>query len=256
MACMDKRSPYVLVTPYYKEPREVLERCLESVRRQTVVTDHIVVADGFPQDWVDDAGVRHIRLDRSHADFGNTPRSVGSTLAVSAGYEAIGFLDADCWLETNHVEHCLERARLDRRDCSFVAAKRILRRLDQSVMPIRDVGPDRFIDTNCYFMLPASYGVLPVWHLMPRELTVMGDQVFFMALKARRYRCALATKSTVNYTNTWAVSYRHLNEPPPEDAKENPDYSSIRRWMNGLSRQDTLDINARLGIDIHTLLKI
>ena len=45
-----KQEPrYAFVTPYYKEARDCLERCVASVRRQTVRADHILVADGFPR---------------------------------------------------------------------------------------------------------------------------------------------------------------------------------------------------------------
>jgi len=66
-----------VITPYYKEDRLVLERCLRSVRKQTVAVDHFLVSDGFPQDWLDHEEVRHFRLGKSHGDYGNTPRGIG-----------------------------------------------------------------------------------------------------------------------------------------------------------------------------------
>lgn len=76
-------AKYAIITPYYKEERRLLERCIASVRNQTIGTDHFLVADGFPQDWIDTTGVRHLKLDRSHGDGGNTPRGVGALLAVA-----------------------------------------------------------------------------------------------------------------------------------------------------------------------------
>jgi GT2 family glycosyltransferase len=90
---------YVFVTPYYKETREYVERCIASVKRQTIRADHILISDGFPQNWIDQADVRHLRLDRTHQDYGNTPRGLGALMAVAEGYDGIGLLDADCWLE-------------------------------------------------------------------------------------------------------------------------------------------------------------
>ena len=49
---------------------------MASVRRQTVPTEHLLVADGHPQDWLESESVRHLRLDRSHGDFGNTPQEI------------------------------------------------------------------------------------------------------------------------------------------------------------------------------------
>ena len=95
---------FAIVTPYYREERNVLERCIQSVRSQTLPADHFLVSDGHPQDWLDSANVRHIRLGKSHKDVGNTPRGVGALLAVSERYEGIGLLDADNWYDKNHIE--------------------------------------------------------------------------------------------------------------------------------------------------------
>jgi glycosyltransferase involved in cell wall biosynthesis len=146
-----KQDPrYAFVTPYHKEGRACLERCVASVKRQTVRADHILVADGFPQDWLDHAGVRHLRLDRAHGDYGNTPRGIGSLMAVAEGYDGIGLLDADCWLEPDHLEHCLAQAGeagLGR--CGFVVTSRTLRRPDETVIDAADESPAVHVDTSC-----------------------------------------------------------------------------------------------------------
>lgn len=46
---MRKIQRFAIVTPYYKESHETLDRCIGSVRRQTVAADHFLVSDGFPQ---------------------------------------------------------------------------------------------------------------------------------------------------------------------------------------------------------------
>jgi hypothetical protein len=73
---------YAIVTPYYKEDAGLLRRCIASVKAQSVPTDHFMVADGYAQPWIDETGVRHVKLDRSHGDFGNTPRGLGGLLAA------------------------------------------------------------------------------------------------------------------------------------------------------------------------------
>jgi hypothetical protein len=47
-----------VITPYHKEERSLLELCIESVRAQTIKSDHIFVADGFPADWIDKTTLR------------------------------------------------------------------------------------------------------------------------------------------------------------------------------------------------------
>ncbi len=100
----------IVITPYYKEDPALLRRCMDSVRTQTVPAEHLLVADGHPQDWIDSEPVRHLRLDRSHGDYGNTPRGIAAMLACSEGYPAIMMLDADNWLEPEHVELCQRAA--------------------------------------------------------------------------------------------------------------------------------------------------
>src|SRR5260370_28868940 len=102
---------FAIVTPYYREPRATLERCIASVRAQTFRCDHFLIADGFPQDWIDDGQARHISLDQPHKDYGNVARGIGALLAVSEAYEGIGFLDADNWLDADHVEACVGAGR-------------------------------------------------------------------------------------------------------------------------------------------------
>jgi cellulose synthase/poly-beta-1,6-N-acetylglucosamine synthase-like glycosyltransferase len=99
-----------VITPYYKESRAWLERCLDSVAAQSHPCTHIVVADGHPQDWIDERPVRHLRLDRPHADYGDTPRALGGLMAANEGFDAICFLDADNWYGRHHVLSCLRLA--------------------------------------------------------------------------------------------------------------------------------------------------
>jgi Glycosyl transferase family 2 len=247
---------YLFVTPYYKETPDCLERCITSVKRQTIKADHILVADGFPQDWVDKANVRHLRLDRAHHDYGNTPRGIGALMGVAEGYNGMGFLDADCWLEPHHLEECLAQAEqvgLER--CGFVAASRTLRRLDESVIQVIDEPLTCHVDTSCLFLLPASFEALPVWTLMPRETSATCDRVFYLALRSRELIPAFSYKKTVNYTYTYAPLYRALGEMPPEPLKENPDHAGIARWIDMLPSDTLMTFNRRLGLDLQALYR-
>ena len=47
----DSSPRFALVTAYYKEEKYLLDRCLNSVRAQSIAADHVVVADGVP--WLD-----------------------------------------------------------------------------------------------------------------------------------------------------------------------------------------------------------
>jgi glycosyltransferase involved in cell wall biosynthesis len=221
---MTKR--FAIVTPYYKETRSVLERCMASVRAQTLAADHIMVADGFPQDWIDGTGVRHVRLDRAHGDYGNVARGVGGLLAVAEAYDGIGFLDADNTLEPGHVRLCVEAGA---GGADIVAAKRRYVRLDGSEMPI-PMEPDH-IDTSCYWYQPGGYALIPYWVTIPNELAGIGDRIARWLVQQRGFSVAHVAPVTVNYTCKWRALYLHLNEEPPEGAQNLHDMYPVWAWL-------------------------
>jgi glycosyltransferase involved in cell wall biosynthesis len=240
-----------VVTPYYQESREVLERCIDSVRHQSSNTDHILIADGHPQDWLDSAGVRHLRLDRAHADYGNTPRGIGALLAAAEGYSAIALLDADNWLDPAHVETCLDSARSSSSpDCDYVVARRHLCRPDGSVLNYPETPPSDFVDTNCFFFLRGAFGALATWALIPRELSVIGDRLFSASLRARKLRFVVTPRQTVSYLCLWPAVYRALGETPPPDAKAGIDLQPVHRWLGSLSDDELRTISRQIGVII------
>ena len=249
---------YAVVTPYFSEAVELLERCVASVKSQTVRTEHIVVSDGEPQAWLDTAGVRHIRLDRNHDDYGNTPRVVGALLAIGSGYDAVTFLDADNWLDPVHVEHCLWCAHTIQPAADVILAKRRFIRQDGSIMPLIE---DRaFIDTNCFFLMRPAFYALPIWGLMPRELAPICDRIFSWAIQAEvRKRSLRATDShriTVNYRSLWQSGYLALGETPPADARPNIEIGPIRDWWQGLDKTRKLHCNRLIGFRLEQFLDL
>lgn len=245
---MDKK--FIIITPYCKEDREILSRCIESVRKQTVRTDHFLVADGFPQGWIGQmkGGVRHLALDKAYADYGNTPRGIGAQLAISDKYDGIGFLDADNWIDENHVEACLESARQAHGDiggCDYVIARRRFVRPDGSTLPIEE--ERNHVDTSCFFLLPGAYFIAPYWNLMPREVAPLCDRIFFEHIRGLALRVAENQMKTVNYLSTWESHYRFLNERPPENAKPNIDSGEIILWMNALRGRDRVVFDRLIG---------
>jgi glycosyltransferase involved in cell wall biosynthesis len=228
-------SRYAIVTPYYKEDRKTLERCLRSVRQQSIHVDHIVVADGFPQSWVDDEPVRHLRLDTAHADFGSTPRGLGALLALSEGYDGIGLLDADNWLAPDHVANCIELASQQKEQCDFIIARRHLMTPDETLLDVGDEPTSSFVDTSCYFFLPGSYPALHHWVTMPKPLTPICDRVFFAATAAYKLRSAELDQPTVFYETLWATVYEAAGLPAPPNAKPNVDMTPAESWLESLS---------------------
>lgn len=242
---MVKTARYAIVTPYYKEPRALLARCVESVRRQTAACDHIVVADGFPQAWLDEQGVRHLRLDAPHGDYGNVARGLGGMLAAGDGYEGIGFLDADNWIDADHAASCGEAGG---RAADIVVARRRLMRPDGSTMEIPE--EENHIDTNCYWFQPGAYPLIAYWDSMPRELASLADRVFYKLVHERGLRFAAVSHQTVNYTCLYAVCYEMLGEVPPPEAKPPVDPMPVYRWLAGLDPKRQAEVSRLAGVDM------
>jgi hypothetical protein len=221
---------------------------MDSVRAQTVTTEHFLIADGHPQDWIDAESVRHLKLDRSHGDYGNTPRGIAALLATSEGYHAIMMLDANNWLEPEHVELCL-RAAASSPETDFVVARRHFRRPDGSIMPSEETPTAMFIDTNCFAFFPGSYHVLPLWALMPQQMSGVGDRVFSVALHGHGLKgIVINDPVTVNYQCMWESLYRGVGETPPPGAVPNINGNLIFDWWRGLNPREREIVSRLTGV--------
>jgi len=236
------KSPkrYAIITPYQQESREMLERCIRSVRNQTLAVDHILVADGYPQDWIDAAGVRHLRLDRAHDDFGNTARALGAMLAIAEQYDGIGLLNAQNWLDANHIASCVDtfREASAQGPVDYVIARRKLCRPDESVLLAWQEPLDEHVDTNCFFFFPPAYPMVPHFGLMPKELSLLGDRFFYQALRDRGLHAATNEVFTVNDLCLWESLYLALGETPPPGAKPNIDDRVVHAWLESRTPEE------------------
>lgn len=239
-----------IVTPYFREPADVLVRCLDSVAGQSVATDHIVIADGHPQPWVAERPLRHIVLSPSCGNYGNTPRAVGAMLAVGEGYEAIGFLDADNWLEPDHLERCLRAAEGARNEAlDYVLARRNLLRTDGTPLGDPPVEDTFEADTNCCLFFPGAYHLLALWGTIPGALEPVADRVLYQALRYHKLAGLRLAERTVNYVTRYAGTYLRAGEAPPPDAK-GVDIDAIGAWIDSLEGRQ-LEIAERwLGVPI------
>lgn len=233
-----------IVTPYWQEPPALLARCIDSVAQQSVPVDHLLIADGAGQDWLDDTAVRHIRLDRNHGDCGNVARGIGALLAAGEGYGAIGFLDADNRLDPDHVAQCLA-ARTP--GCGLVVARRRFELPDGTPVPAAE--ESGLVDTNCLFLLPPAYPVIARWALMPRPLAPIGDRIVHAALIRMGLTAVRTAAPTLTYVSRWAEHYRAAGRQPPDDAKA-LDLDSIATWLAALSPQDKAAAEHLAGVTL------
>ncbi|MDA3951735.1 MAG: sulfotransferase [Spirochaeta sp.] len=227
-----------VITPYYREPRPILERCIRSVREQTVAATHILVADGHPQEWIDDQeGVRHIRLDIPHNDYGNTPRMTGFLLAVGEEFDAIAFLDADHWLASDHVAACATLAESDP-ELDFIIPSRAFLRPDGTPLPVTSEEIDGgYIDTNCHFILPGAFHAAALWGTMRKPAGRVGNStVFLFNLQSEQLRAAWVDHPTVYAPRQWESVYTHIGETPPPETEP---VSRSPIWLLGDGRSGT-----------------
>ncbi len=242
-----------MITPYFKEDRALLERCLASVRAQTVAADHMLVADGFAQAWLDERPVRHVKLDRAHADYGNVARGVGALMAIAEKYDAIAFLDADNWYDADHLETCVAAA-ASNEFAPFVVAQRNFVRPDESVIRIdlmEDMPLGHHVDTNCYLFLPPTFPLLHYWCTIPQEFSAQGDRLFRQVLRANfSTPPVVIARRTVNYTCLFESIYNAIGETPPDGAKPNVDWEPGLRWLKSLTGRDSALVDHLSGLQL------
>jgi len=243
-----------VVSAYYKEPPQDLQRCIDSVAGQTHPCTHFLISDGHPRAIVDNWRVRHVKLGASHADYGDTPRAIGSMLAIREGFDAIAYLDADNLFLRDHIKVMVEALLAAGGEFDVVTSRRFLLRADGSRLPTPDESYQSHTDTNCYLILRGAFALTPIWALMPREFSMIGDRIFWRALVMHGCRIAHVPRASVGYRSLWKIHYEQAGETPPEGAKDITGLvRDAGRWWATLPEQEKARINRTLGFDAATL---
>ena len=215
-----------VVTPYFNTEADWLMQCHDSVMAQTYPCVHILVADGRPLDMVDALAAQHVRLPVNCADYGDTPRGIGSVLAVSQGFDAIAYLDADNWYYPDHIATMVEMQQ--QTGTAVISAARNLHRLDGSLLGLCDeVDGRNFVDTSCFFLSRAAFTLLPIWWTMPAHMHAVGDRVFFGNVRHLQLSCTHSQRPTVAYRTAFMSHYRKFGEEPPASAKDGRDIHKV-----------------------------
>ncbi len=185
---------------------------------------HIMVADGFPHQEIDTwERCQHIPLPIRHNDSGDTPRMVGCSSAASQQYYGIILLDADNWLEPEHIEALIKVHNQSR--APVVTCTRKLCRPDTGEVLAACWESDgiKFCDTNCYLITHTAFPLLSAWGFRDNQTAYRikngGDRLFWNAIVNSRIRRAHSKTLTVNYETAWACHYATLGLPIPEFAK-------------------------------------
>jgi glycosyltransferase involved in cell wall biosynthesis len=149
-----------VITPYYKEPLEVLKKCHESVMSQSISATHFFIADGFPREELTQWNIKHISLAQGHDDNGDTPRGIGGLLADVEGYDFVAYLDADNWFHENHLQSMLDKWIETKSDviCSF----RTYHQINGEEILVEEPDENSFyhVDTSCFFIHKNAFDII------------------------------------------------------------------------------------------------
>jgi len=206
-----------VVTPYYREDAETLNRCHDSVLSQNHDTvQHFMIADGDPHPLIQHWNkTQHIILSQSHRDAGATPRVIGAISAFSQGYDVVSFLDADNTYEPDHIKTLVPL--LNGHD--LVTATRNICSLDGEILytDTTESNGETFCDTNCLFLGKNTFYLLPYW-IVQAEYRLWSDRNFWEAIKQSKLSRIHCKIPTVNYYTRWAWHYQHAGKVPPDDS--------------------------------------
>jgi len=208
-----------VVTPYFKEPLDVLRRCHDSVAAQTGAdVTHVMVADGHGRAELDAWPIRHLPMPWNHGDYGDTPRVTGAMSAATLGFDAICFLDADNWFEPDHVATLTARQR--ETGAHIVTATRNLIRPDGSLLGVDEASDGvGFCDMNCYLITRPAFGGLGAFAFKDPRSAIVDDKILWSIFKGSAAVFAHVSRPTVNYVTMWAISYLQRGEEPPPGAR-------------------------------------
>ena len=204
-----------VVTPYYKEPVEVLDRCINSVKAQTHPdVFHVLVSDGYPSVVTEDTV-----LTPPCSDSGDTPRLMGAGYAAAKGADAILLLDADCWIDPDHIKLMVEAQQL--LNAGIVTCPRKV--YDKFTLEYFGVDTEsdgiNFCDTNCSLVMAKHFNTFASWGFKPLGKGLIGDRFFWEACLRSGAVIARTTETMSNYPSDFVCHYEMFGRPTPDDAK-------------------------------------
>ena len=209
-----------VVTPYYKENDDILQKCHVSVLSQSYPCTHILVADGHPKSLFDEQPkTMHIILPQANGDMGNTPRAIGGILADAYGFDAVAYLDADNWYDPTHIEGLIA-AHEANHQISLVSCKRRFYDLEGRQLHITEADEDanQHVDTSCWIIFRPAFSLLRAW-LMPKVLGPICDRIFLQKAAHERFWRFATDNRTVAFRTQYAVHYQAAGAPVPAEAK-------------------------------------
>lgn len=239
-----------VITPYFDEPSHVLRACHQSVIAQTVECIHVFVSDGSINNFPlhNSKNLLHLRLPRNYADNGNTPRSVGATLAVAMGCDPILLLDADNWYSSDHVENAIRLKVFDPELDVVFSSRNIVLDDGTCYANAPEDASRTFADTSTMCFFGSSFRVLPLFSFIPRELSPICDRIIFSTIRSLGLKAAWSEVPSLFFRSHYCAHYILAGKVPSMPLHD-PDWGSIRAMLDKL-----LPIYcSRAGVDIRSI---
>ena len=228
-----------VITPYFKTSLEWLHQCHLSVKAQTYPCTHFIIADGLHYAEVDSWAVQHIKLPVNTGDYGDTPRGVGSVVAIGQGFDAIAYLDADNWYDPEHINTLVQLHKISRAD--VVTSARNLHRLDGSLLgKCIEVDGKNFVDTSCILLTRKAFNIIQVWWMMSPKFHAIDDRVVWAYIKKRNLSVVHSAKPTVAYRTAFVNHYRNFGEEPPQGTKTGEEIYALLKEIHDEQMQQNL----------------
>lgn len=207
-----------VVTPYWQEPCEIIQRCLDTVRGQSVPATHYLVSDGNPQVLPTGCDAVHLVLPENVGNCGSTPRGLGAQLAFNDGFDVVAFLDVDNWWEPGHLESAialLERERLD-----VVFARRTIVFPDGEILQVDDPQESGHVDTSCHVMSRRAAFMAAVWAMHPKAFGAGEERLALAVIRQLQLKTARLDARTVSYQSNWAHHYALAGKTPVQPLRQ------------------------------------
>lgn len=197
---MDKNMRIMVITP--TTGKDTVKKAIESVKAQTIATDHLIVADGIDTDF--SIMPYFMRLPENVGADGWYGHRVYAAMPLMVNADYILFLDEDNWFEPNHVETMINKIKSK----NLMWAYSLRRICDESGQYVCDDDCEslgrspafydsnlNFVDTNCYcfrreFLVTVAHSFYGQWG---------ADRPFYKAASTALPAFGCTGEATVNY---------------------------------------------------------
>ena len=202
----------------------MLRQTHDSVLGQSLACDHILIADGHPQEDIAKWNAQHIVLTNSHADNGNTPRGIGTNRARVKGYDFISYLDADNWFEPGHIQSLVNL--YEQTQAPVCTSFRNFFALDDSPLNVSELDEESLmhVDTSCYLIHSSAFHLTDLWLKMPKSLGPLCDRVFLSYIKSQKITIKSTAQRTVNFRSQYEFHYLAAKKTTPENVKTREEF--------------------------------